>query len=75
MANAVGAALGALVISQGLGYAAPIWVGALLALIGAGIAVLAWAGAHRAARAHDPVTADVQTWHRACAELIAVGDF
>jgi DHA1 family inner membrane transport protein len=75
VANAVGAALGALVISQGLGYAAPIWVGALLALIGAGIAVLAWAGARRAARAHDPVTADVRTWHRACAELIAVGDF
>ena len=41
IANAVGAALGALVISQGLGYTAPMWVGAVLALAGAAIAVLA----------------------------------
>jgi DHA1 family inner membrane transport protein len=41
VANAVGAALGALVISRGLGYTAPMWVGAVLALAGAGIAVLA----------------------------------
>jgi DHA1 family inner membrane transport protein len=74
VANAVGAALGALVISQGLGYAAPIWVGALLALIGAGIAVLAWAGSRRAARAHDPVAADIRTWQRAFAQPIGVGD-
>jgi DHA1 family inner membrane transport protein len=74
VANAVGAALGALVISQGFGYTAPIWVAAVLALIGAGIAVLAWVGARRAARDHDPVAADVRAWHRACAELTAVGD-
>jgi MFS transporter, DHA1 family, inner membrane transport protein len=74
VANAVGAALGALVISQGHGYAAPIWVGALLALIGAGIAVLAWVGARRAARAHDAVAAGVQTWHRATVQPIGVGD-
>ena len=41
VANAVGAALGALVISSGLGYTAPMWVGAVLALVGAAIAVLA----------------------------------
>ena len=41
IANAIGAALGALVISQGLGYTAPMWVGAVLALAGAALAVLA----------------------------------
>jgi DHA1 family inner membrane transport protein len=41
VANALGAALGAAALSAGLGYTAPIWVGAGLALIGTGIAVLA----------------------------------
>ncbi|MGY1631750.1 MFS transporter [Geodermatophilus sp. SYSU D01186] len=41
VANAVGAALGALVLSAGFGYTAPMWVGAVLALTGSGIAVLA----------------------------------
>ena len=41
VANALGAALGAVVISAGLGYTAPMWVGAVLALAGAGIAVAA----------------------------------
>ena len=40
MANALGAALGAAVLSGGLGYTAPMWVGAALALAGAGIAVV-----------------------------------
>jgi DHA1 family inner membrane transport protein len=40
LANALGAALGAGVLSAGLGYTAPIWVGAVLALVGAGIAVV-----------------------------------
>jgi MFS transporter, DHA1 family, inner membrane transport protein len=40
VANAVGAALGALVLSAGFGYTAPMWVGAVLALVGAGIAVV-----------------------------------
>ena len=35
VANAIGAALGALVLRQGLGYGAPMWVGAALALAGA----------------------------------------
>ena len=41
LANALGAALGALVISAGLGYTAPMWVGAALAVAGAGIALAA----------------------------------
>lgn len=40
VANALGAALGALVISQGYGLTAPMWVGAGLAVAGAGIALL-----------------------------------
>jgi DHA1 family inner membrane transport protein len=73
VANAIGAALGALVISLGLGYTAPVWVAAALALTGAGVAIVAWVGARRAARVQDPVAADVETWQRACAELIGVG--
>ena len=46
LANASGAALGALVISAGLGYTAPMWVGAVLAALGAAIAVVA----HRSER-------------------------
>jgi DHA1 family inner membrane transport protein len=41
VANALGAALGAAALSAGLGYTAPIWVGATLALLGTGIAVVA----------------------------------
>jgi MFS transporter, DHA1 family, inner membrane transport protein len=41
VANALGAALGALVLSAGLGYTAPMWVAAGIALIGAGIAAVA----------------------------------
>ena len=74
VANAVGAALGALVISLGLGYTAPMWVGAVLAVAGAALAVLAGAGERRAARGDGPVGVDVWTWRRACAELIAAGD-
>ena len=53
VANALGAALGALVISAGLGYTAPMWVGAALAASGAVIA----AGAHRATPRQAPVRA------------------
>jgi len=53
VANALGAALGALVISQGLGYTAPMWVGAALALLGAVLAVLARASVRRSAVAED----------------------
>jgi DHA1 family inner membrane transport protein len=48
VANAVGAALGALVISHGLGLTAPMWVGAGLALLGAGLALLAGSADRRA---------------------------
>jgi MFS transporter, DHA1 family, inner membrane transport protein len=47
VANALGAALGAAVLSAGLGYTAPIWVGAVLALAGSGIAVVAGAADRR----------------------------
>jgi len=47
VANALGAALGALVISQGYGLTAPMWVGAGLAVGGAGIALLVRHGARR----------------------------
>jgi DHA1 family inner membrane transport protein len=48
VANALGAALGALVISQGYGLTAPMWVGAGLAVAGAGIALCVRHGARRA---------------------------
>ncbi|SNS33752.1 MFS transporter, DHA1 family, inner membrane transport protein [Geodermatophilus pulveris] len=47
VANAVGAALGAGVLSAGLGWTAPIWVGAALALAGAGLAVVVRAADRR----------------------------
>jgi DHA1 family inner membrane transport protein len=60
-ANALGAALGALVLSAGLGYTAPMWLGAVLALAGAGIAVLARVVDRRAPAPvpADPVAAEV----------------
>jgi DHA1 family inner membrane transport protein len=74
VANALGAALGAGVLSAGLGYTAPIWVGAGLALAGTGIAVVAVRGdrADRAALAAEArvaegaarVDADVAVWQR-----------
>ncbi len=61
VANALGAALGAAVISAGLGYTAPIWVGAVLALAGAGVAVLAIRSERRDVAAAE---ADVAVWQR-----------
>ncbi|HEV7726295.1 MAG TPA: MFS transporter [Modestobacter sp.] len=59
VANAFGAALGAAVLSAGLGYTAPIWVGAVIALLGAGVAVLALRGERSDARGADTAaTAD-----------------
>ena len=49
VANALGAALGALVISQGYGLTGPMWVGAGLAVAGAGIALAVRQGARRPA--------------------------
>jgi MFS transporter, DHA1 family, inner membrane transport protein len=49
VANAIGAALGALVISAGLGYTAPMWVGAALAGAGALVATAAHVTGRRTA--------------------------
>ena len=57
VANALGAALGASVLSAGLGWTAPIWVGAALALVGAGIAVVARA-ADRRGEVQSPAVPD-----------------
>lgn len=57
VANALGAALGALVISQGYGLTAPMWVGAALAVGGAGIALWVRHGDRRPAAAPLPVAA------------------
>jgi DHA1 family inner membrane transport protein len=67
VANALGAALGALVISMGLGYTAPMWVAAGLALAGAGLAVLAQR-ADRRERA--TVDADVRRWQEALGDPV-----
>ncbi|SDC58883.1 MFS transporter, DHA1 family, arabinose polymer transporter [Geodermatophilus telluris] len=65
VANAVGAALGAAVISAGLGYTAPMWVGAALALAGSGLAVVA----RRADRRETArVAADVRQWEETVGE-------
>nr|WP_239522348.1 MFS transporter [Geodermatophilus sabuli] len=67
VANALGAALGALVLSAGFGYTAPIWVGAVLALVGAGIAVLA-RGIGR--RADEPVAAGAEVPAEVCGATV-----
>lgn len=56
IANAIGAGLGALVIEQGFGYLAPMWVAAGLALAGAALAVVLLAGTstRRPRRASGP---------------------
>jgi DHA1 family inner membrane transport protein len=62
VANALGAALGALVLSLGWGYAAPMWVGAVLASAGAGISVVAGRADRRET---TRVTTDVRLWQEA----------
>jgi DHA1 family inner membrane transport protein len=53
ISNAVGAALGGLVLTAGIGYAASPVVGAILAALGVGLAILA----RRGARTAQPVQA------------------
>jgi MFS transporter, DHA1 family, inner membrane transport protein len=61
VANAIGAALGALVISAGLGYTAPMWVGAALAVAGAFIATAAHVTGRRTAALRSvPSSGDVE---------------
>jgi DHA1 family inner membrane transport protein len=84
VANALGAALGAAALSAGLGYTAPIWVGAALALVGSAIAVVAVRSERReraalageldalvAAEAAARVEADVAAWQRVLAPVAA----
>jgi DHA1 family inner membrane transport protein len=72
VANAFGAALGAAVLSAGLGYTAPIWVGAVIALLGAGVAVLALRGERSDARGADTAaTADAAVRQHALAPVDA----
>ena len=64
LANAIGAALGALVLSLDLGWTAPMWVGAGLALAGSALAVVA----RRTGRREDErVGADVRVWRETVA--------
>jgi MFS transporter, DHA1 family, inner membrane transport protein len=84
LANALGAALGAAALSAGLGYTAPIWVGAALALAGTAIAVVAVRSERREraalaaevdalvpADAEARVDADVVAWQRVLAPVAA----
>ncbi len=66
VANAIGAALGALVISLGHGLVAPIWVGAGLALTGAVLATVVRASQRRE---DERVSADVRRWREQTARL------
>ncbi|GAA1680167.1 MFS transporter [Kribbella yunnanensis] len=59
LGNAIGAYLGGLTISHGLGYTAPNWVGAGLALAGLSVAVLSGALDHRRRAATEPVLTTV----------------
>ena len=71
VANAVGAALGAAVLSAGYGYTAPIWVGAALALAGTALCLVAVRTERRDARHPDPVVVDVDVWERETAPVAA----
>ncbi|GAB3302033.1 MFS transporter [Geodermatophilus aquaeductus] len=70
VANAVGAALGALVLSLGLGYTAPMWVGAVLALAGSGLALVALRSDRRETAR---VAADVGVWRSEVGTRLTAG--
>jgi len=69
VANALGAALGAAVLSAGHGYTAPIWVGAALALAGTVVCLAAMRTERADTASPDPVVTDVDTWERATADI------
>lgn len=69
VANAIGAALGAAVLSAGYGYTAPIWVGAALALAGTVVCVAAMRTERADTASPDPVATDVDTWELATADI------
>jgi DHA1 family inner membrane transport protein len=57
--NSLGAALGGAVIAAGLGFVAPVWVGALLVVPGALLALWGWALDRRSGRRDGPRTGSV----------------
>lgn len=71
VANALGAALGAAVLTAGYGYTAPIWVGAALALAGTLVCLVALRTEAVDARVPDPVHTDVDVWERSTAAVVA----
>jgi len=71
VANALGAALGAAVLTAGQGYTAPIWVGGVLALVGAALCAVAVRTERADAASPDPVVADVDVWERETAGVTA----
>ncbi|GHE13859.1 MFS transporter [Klenkia taihuensis] len=71
VANALGAALGAAVLTAGQGYTAPIWVGGVLALVGAALCAVAVRTERADAASPDPVVADVEAWERETACVTA----
>lgn len=69
VANAIGAALGAAVLTAGYGYTAPIWIGAVLALAGTGVCLVALHTERSDARTPDPVVADVDVCEQVTAPV------
>ena len=70
IANALGAALGAAALSAGLGYTAPIWVGAVVAVLGTVVAVVAVRSErHERAALAAAAGLDVATWQRVLAPV------
>ncbi|UZX02017.1 MFS transporter [Arthrobacter sp. CDRTa11] len=65
--NALGAWLGGVTITAGLGYTSPIWAGAAITLLGLGVMIIAAARAQRGAAQQiyigGPVTAEPVTVH------------
>jgi DHA1 family inner membrane transport protein len=69
--NALGAWLGGVTITAGLGYTSPIWAGAGITLLGLMVMIIAAAGAKRAVR-HASVDASAASGERVAAEPGAV---
>ncbi len=67
--NALGAWLGGVTITAGLGYTSPIWAGAGITLLGLVVMIIAAAGAKRAVR---QASADAAPGERVAAEPVAV---
>ncbi len=71
--NALGAWLGGVTITAGLGYTSPIWAGAGITLLGLGVMIIAAAGAKRAVRhASSDASAKAASGERVAAEPVTV---